>query len=241
MNMQDNNAYDKPAEGAAPGERFNHIENPRRTQEEMSLEFERLTAARTCENLAGSFSYLFSANRMQEVSDLFAHTESDRITMPYGVYKGADAADRCFMQDMVDIDDPDPARHEELKGRMIIPDMCTGIVEVAGDGKTAKGLWNSPGLEAHSKDGKGQGWWNWSKFAMDFILTEQGWKIWHFGRYLYFSTEYLKSWAKSPKHIFAPAHLTIDEPAPEQYYYTPDAVYPDEEPPIPMPYDTWSE
>ena len=198
MNMQDNNVYDKPAEGAAPGERFSHIENPKRTQEEMSLEFERLTAARACENLAGSFSYLFSANRMKEVSALFAHTDSDKITMPYGVYKGADAADRCFLQDMVDIDDPDPARHEELKGRMIIPDMCTGIVEVAGDGKTAKGLWNSPGLEAHSKDGKGQGWWNWSKFAMDFIRTEEGWKIWHFARYLYFSTEYLKSWAKSP-------------------------------------------
>ena len=84
MNMQDNNAYDKPAEGAAPGERFNHIENPKRTQEEMSLEFERLTAAKICENLAGSFSYLFSANRMQEVSDLFAHMDTDRITMPYG-------------------------------------------------------------------------------------------------------------------------------------------------------------
>ena len=124
---------------------------------------------------------------------------------------------------------------------MIIPDMCTGIVEVAGDGKTAKGLWNSPGLEAHSKDGKGQGWWNWSKFAMDFILTEEGWKIWHFARYLYFSTEYLKSWAKSPKHIFAPPRLSCDEPAPAQYYYTPDAIYPDEEPAIPAPYDTWSD
>ena len=171
MNMQDNNAYDKPAEGAKPGERFNHIENPKRTQAEMSLEFERLTAAKTCENLAGSFSYLFSANRMVEVAELFAHTDTDKITMPYGVYHGADAADRCFVQDMVDIDDPDPVRHEELKGRMIIPDMCTPIVEVAGDCKTAKGLWNSPGLEAHSQNGTGKGWWTWSKFAMDFILT----------------------------------------------------------------------
>lgn len=239
MNMQQNTAAEEAAKKAAPGERFNHIETPKRTQEEMSLAFERLTAAKACENLAGSFSYLFSANRMEELTALFAHTDTDKITMPYGVYNGKDAADRCFVEDMVDIDDPDPARHEELKGRMIIPDMCTPIVEVAADGKTAKGLWNSPGLEAHSAGGQGKGWWTWSKFAIDFLKTEDGWKIWHFGRYLYFSTEYLKSWAKSPVHIYRPPHLTADQPAPPQYYYTPEAIYPDEEPAIPLPYETW--
>lgn len=237
MNMEQNHA----AAAAAPGERFNKVETPKRTQSEMSLEFERLKAARTCENLAGTFSYLFSANRMVELEGLFAHTDSDRITMPYGVYTGRDAAHRCFVEDLVDLDTPDPARYEELKGRMMISDLCTPIVEVAGDGKTAKGLWISPGLEAHPTEDGSRGWWNWSKFAADFICVDGGWKFWHVGRYLYFSTEYRKSWAKSPKYIFRPARVSADLPAPEQYYYTTDAVYPDEEPMIPMPYETWEE
>ena len=124
---------------------------------------------------------------------------------------------------------------------MMISDFCTPIVEVAGDGKTAKGLWISPGLEAHRTEDGSQGWWSWCKFAADFLLTEDGWKIWHLGKYMYFSTEYGKSWAKSPKHIFAPAQISSDEPAPDTYYYTPDAVYPDEEPSIPVPYATWTE
>lgn len=241
MNMDINKAAEADAKKAKPGERFNKEENPKRTQAEMSLEFERLKAARICENLAGTVSYLYAANRMQELAELFAGTEQDRILMPYGIYRGKDAAKRCFVVDMVDLDDPDPARTEQLKGRMMISDFCTPIVEVAGDGKTAKGLWISPGLEAHRTADGSQGWWTWCKFAADFLLTEDGWKIWHLGKYLYFSTEYGKSWAKSPKHIFAPAQISADEPAGEMYYYTPDAVYPDEEPAIPVPYDTWTE
>ncbi len=241
MNMDINNAAEADAKKAKPGERFNKVENPKRTQEEMSLEFERLKAARICENLAGTVSYLYAANRMEELSQLFAQTETDRVLMPYGVYHGADAAKRCFVDDMVDLDDPEPARVEQLKGRMMISDFCTPIVEVAGDGKTAKGLWISPGLEAHRTEDGSQGWWSWCKFAADFLLTEDGWKIWHLGKYMYFSTEYGKSWAKSPKHIFAPAQISADEPAPDTYYYTPDTVYPDEEPAIPVPYATWTE
>ena len=241
MNMDINKAAQADAQKAAPGERFNRIENPKRTQEEMSLQFQRLKAARTCENLAGTFSYLFSANRMEELAGLFAHTPQDKITMPYGVYQGADAAQRCFVKDMVDLDDPDEDRREALKGRMMISDLCTPLVEVAGDGKTAKGLRISPGLEAHRTGDGSQGWWTWCKFSVDFLLTEEGWKIWHLGKYLYFSTEYTKSWAKSPKHIFAPDSITADAPAPETYYYTPEAVYPDEEPAIPVAYDTWTD
>ena len=182
MNMDINNAAEADAKKAKPGERFNKVENPKRTQEEMSLEFERLKAARICENLAGTVSYLYAANRMEELSQLFAQTETDRVLMPYGVYHGADAAKRCFVDDMVDLDDLEPARVEQMKGRMMISDFCTPIVEVAGDGKTAKGLWISPGLEAHRTEDGSQGWWSWCKFAADFLLTEDGWKIWHLGK-----------------------------------------------------------
>lgn len=241
MNIDAEKNMEQEEQKPGPGMRTKQPELPKRLPEELSLEFERLKAARTCENLAGTASYLFSANRMQELEALFAHTSGDRITLPYGVYTGADAAKRCWVDDFVDADDPSPARHEELKGRMMIFDACSPIIEVAGDGKTARGLWISPGLEAHRTDEGSKGWWNWGKVAIDFLLIDGQWKLWHLARYPYFVTEYLKSWVKSPSFTFKPKRISADQPAPACYHYSPDAIYPDQEPALPLPYETWSD
>lgn len=215
-------------------------ELPRRDQAEMSREFLRLRSGRICENLAGRASYLYTASRMEELAEMFAKRPDTEILMPYGIYRGTDAARRCFVEDLGDRDDPE--RREDVTGRMIIRDMCTPILEVSGDGKTARGLWVVPGLEAHP-DGQGsaQGYWSWCKIAMDFILDEGTWKIWHYRMYMYFASEYEKDWALSPKFLFTPARVSADEPAPVQYYYTTDGVYPDSEPEPPVPYETWDE
>lgn len=51
------------------------------------------------------------------------------------------------------------------------------IVEIAGDGRTAKGVWDSTGADV----GNGEGTANlaWVRYGVDFIKTPQGWKIWH--------------------------------------------------------------
>ena len=218
-------------------------EVPKMSQEEMSLQFDRVSAAIACENLADEISYLYTANKMVQLAGLFAERDDTKILMPYGVYTGKDAAKRCFVDDLVDMDDPDPARAEELKGRMVINDFCSPVVEVAGDCKTARGVWVSPGLEAHPNADRSnaQGYWSWCRFAADFILEDGKWKLWHLCKYMYFASEYEKNWAESPKFIFTPAHLSADAPAPEQYYYSVDAVFPDSEPEPPLPYATWDE
>lgn len=44
-----------------------------------------------------------------------------------------------------------------LKGNLLFPFLTTGCVEVAADGKTAKGTWRSPCVQAvMPKDGKGE-------------------------------------------------------------------------------------
>lgn len=59
----------------------------------------------------------------------------------------------------------------------------TPVIEVAGDGKTAKGVWYSPGLGmlAAFKDRKiaVSGSMFWEKYAGDFIVEDGVWKIWH--------------------------------------------------------------
>ena len=59
----------------------------------------------------------------------------------------------------------------------------TPIIEVAGDGKTAKGVWYSPGVglmaKVHEDDAEVGSVFFWEKYAGDFIKEDGKWKIWH--------------------------------------------------------------
>jgi hypothetical protein len=63
----------------------------------------------------------------------------------------------------------------------------TPIIEIAGDGQTAKGMWYSPGIMANTAIVKGKvevsGGWFWEKYGVDFIKEDGKWKIWHIGMY----------------------------------------------------------
>lgn len=55
----------------------------------------------------------------------------------------------------------------------------TCVVEVAGDNRTAKGLWCIRGSHARMTESGPVAYWEWGWFAVDFIREEDGWKIWH--------------------------------------------------------------
>lgn len=59
----------------------------------------------------------------------------------------------------------------------------TPVIEVAGDGNTAKGVWYSPGMGLFTKIENGKavvgGVFFWEKYGGDFIRENGVWKIWH--------------------------------------------------------------
>lgn len=66
---------------------------------------------------------------------------------------------------------------------LVIHTQTTPVIEIAGDGKTAKGVWYSPGigLTPHFRDGKVkvEGIFFWEKYGADFVKEDGRWKIWH--------------------------------------------------------------
>lgn len=58
--------------------------------------------------------------------------------------------------------------------------LTTPIIEVAGDGKTAKAYWYTPGFQASVRNGQGDAIWTFEKYAIDFVKEDGKWKIWHF-------------------------------------------------------------
>lgn len=68
---------------------------------------------------------------------------------------------------------------ESTKGFFTWHTITTPVVEVATDGKTAKGIWYTPGVAGFFKDGKSNFNWMFEKYGVDFIREDGVWKIWH--------------------------------------------------------------
>lgn len=84
-------------------------------------------------------------------------------------------------------------------GKMLFHAIDTPVIEVAEDCKTAKGVWLLHGAEGGSVPENTVGpvltkaepydglrtWahWTWAKYAMDFIVEDGQWKLWHFHGY----------------------------------------------------------
>src|ERR1035438_7351015 len=69
-------------------------------------------------------------------------------------------------------------------GEYVMHTQETPVIEVASDGKTAKGLWYSIGQAVRGSvaaDGKTSvtTGWMWEKYGVDFIKEDGKWKIWH--------------------------------------------------------------
>lgn len=53
------------------------------------------------------------------------------------------------------------------------------MIEVAGDGETAKGLWYCWGSQAQVLSCGPTASWTWGYYAADFVREGNRWKIWH--------------------------------------------------------------
>lgn len=82
-------------------------------------------------------------------------------------------------------------------GLMFVHAMLTPIIEIAADGKTAQGVWDSFGPLVSNADAVGD--WLWVKYGVDFVKENGQWKIWHLQVFPIFNTPYNKSITQSAK------------------------------------------
>ncbi len=199
---------------------------------------ERLEAAHQIQNLMSRYAYLHTAGRHDEIVALYAQkTPGVRIDLlDWGVYEGTEGIRRLarvykFLE-------------RERIGELHMRTFTTTVIEVAGDGKTAKGLWIAPGLETVPLGGgKGQAFWAWVKFAVDFVKEDGEWKFWHVNVYGIFMTPYEKSWAETtpaPTPSMQQDELKPDRPSTHRWAYSPTGKQ-ELVPAPPEPYETFDE
>ena len=69
-------------------------------------------------------------------------------------------------------------------GQLLLHVTTTAIIEIAEDGKTAKGFWYSPGMIKETGQNAQA---IWEAYGADFVKEEDGWKIWHLHMYTDFT------------------------------------------------------
>ncbi len=65
-------------------------------------------------------------------------------------------------------------------GQLLLHVTTTAIIEIAADGKTAKGFWYSPGMIKETGSGASA---MYEAYGADFVKEEGGWKMWHLHMY----------------------------------------------------------
>jgi hypothetical protein len=113
---------------------------------------------------------------------------------------------------------------------------------VAGDGKTAKGLWYCPGMETTPKgDGDAEALWVFGTMGIDFIKEDGQWKIWHMVLCNDFVVRAGVRYQAGPVDEVDPTKEEFGTPTLERIVHDPQYNWGDDFPFMPKPYQSFSD
>jgi hypothetical protein len=149
---------------------------------------DQVVALNSIANLMGRYAHLGHLRGENTLVDLFAMKQPDVSWRTPSGPQGPEGMKGRFLQ-------PGEAPRGEVPGQLHVHAMFTPVIEVAADGKTAKGVWDSFGPNINSASDIGN--WLWVKYGVDFIKEDGAWKIWHLQVYALFNTPFNKSITES--------------------------------------------
>lgn len=122
--------------------------------------------------------------------------------------------------------------------------VTTPMIYIAGDGKTARGLWYTPGHETLMQpDGSAKAYWTMDNMAADFVKENGQWKIWHLVVCSDFFVEAgtdFKTGTLEPLTGPDPFRDEFGTPDIAMTVHNPRYNLSDNYPPMPLPYDTYT-
>lgn len=167
---------------------------------DLRREVERAHAVTACENLMNKYQYYHMRGMRTEETHLFAlKSPGACVEMLWGIYDEPEGVLRWKR-----FEGYGRPKTLAIVGGLWMHGMCTPIIEVAKDGKTARGLWMMIGSETMIREGNEaivpQGTdavanWGFGQFAMDFIKEDGEWKIWKYNTTGLVMCPYDKGWA----------------------------------------------
>ena len=212
-----------------------------------SKEIQMLKDVHEIQNLMGRYIYLHEVSRDPEFPDTMFAQKTPGVSSEVanmGAFVEQKGIRKLYKK-------PEPGGMlSDLRGLLFTHPLTTPVIEVAGDGKTAKGIWMSPGYETHmNRDtGKPIGCSCYTKYGCDFVKEDGKWKVWHYHVYRVFITPFNKPFTdewelkvrdKQQKEVAGP----FGKPDRPTTYDHPYSTTTEREliPAPPEPYETFSE
>ena len=204
--------------------------------EVLEKELRRAGDIQAIQNLMGRYTVNWVPKNLDQQASFYAMDEPD-VSVEVGdrgVYVGPEAVRKLFGSTF---------SNPVLEGVLLIHYLASPMVEVAEDGRTAKGVWRSPGIEAvlPANGGKPVPMWSFGSYAVDFIKKNGEWKVWHMHWYRQVKCTYADGWVDDLSMTSGPT-----PPGPElgatTYHnpYTPASIQ-TSIPSCPEPFETWDD
>jgi hypothetical protein len=195
--------------------------------------------------------YIAGDMRREELDELWVHDaeaqKSSSFGRNWGWYTGMEEIRRYYVdahEAFLRTQMRENHAAAENIGNLYAHPATTGLVELAGDGKTARGLWYAIAQETISRpDGTAEARWMLEKIAIDFLKEEDGWKIWHLMIAADLSCLAGEDYSKQPVYPDPetnPIRLEFGKPSVEALIHDSTFNWWDDYPPIPKPYESFS-
>lgn len=158
---------------------------------------QRVTDVLEIRNLMGRHAYYHSKGlHVRELEECWVQKPENQATASFGqnwgynvgmkridAYYGQGSVEN-FKRDLEALAAADPTVEVKPEnygmGSLVIHALTAPYIEVAADGKTAQGLWYTPGAVGGTHpDGSSSGMLMYEKYGVDFIREDGEWKIWH--------------------------------------------------------------
>jgi len=235
------------------------------SNKQLRHEVERLHDINKIQNLMSKEALLFEAHLHEERLKLIAR-KTPGVTIEWGargVFEGIEGARRTIIDIEESFERSHAAGMKKLFPDVKFPTINAGmfesqligtpVIEIAGDGKTAKAVWISLMAigKTHENDPKPTGNWLWWKSAADFVKEDGEWKIWHYLKDPIFVAPTNNDWLDlymnmppvpppgSGKGLPGAHGNSPDRPATRQYNPYRITREPSYEPKPPEPYETF--
>jgi hypothetical protein len=181
---------------------------------ELEKEITRLEDIQEIENLQRLYGYYFDNAMFQEVLDLFSeNTESVEVT-DHGVFRGKEGVNRMYGM-MVGTPRPGWIFFEVMQAQ--------GVIELAPDGKTARGRWYTPSFECRPFGGAPKQTWQFGVYNNEYIKENGRWLFKKLHWNLTYWTSFEAGFLKVPRLSDTPfpnadAPATAYHPYPSGYH-----------------------
>jgi hypothetical protein len=213
-------------------------------------------------NLMGRHAYYHAYNlHRREMEELWPRLPENRETASFGQNWGYQVGYDLIWRNYVEVNEKNNIRDLRLLrekdptveitpenymlGQMLMHCLTAPLVEIAGDGKTAQGMWYAPGHITFDGEDGSEGVWMYERYGADFIREPDGWKLWH----LFIGTDFAlpAGRAMADEPVDQPPFDLNDEDEETNMILT----YPFEAytsrynfsayPPVPQPYETFAD